>query len=78
MSWRDLRQASVIEEVPFGFMRSMLMTFVDVPVTDGSEMDSVISGVEKGSFANNQFDNPIDLTRNTTRYDQLEACSLRG
>ena len=34
---RDRRQASVIEEVPLGFIRRMLMALVEDPVTLGSE-----------------------------------------
>lgn len=33
----DRKHASVMEDVPLGFMRRMLMTLVEVPVTDGSE-----------------------------------------
>lgn len=40
VSWRDLRQASVMEDVPLGLMRRMLIVLVDDPVTDGSEIDS--------------------------------------
>jgi len=40
---KDLKQASVIEEVPFGLMRRMLIVLVDEPVTEeregGSESD---------------------------------------
>lgn len=32
----DRRQASVIDEVPLGFMRRMLMALVDEPVIEGS------------------------------------------
>jgi hypothetical protein len=33
----ERRHASVIEDVPFGFMRSMLMAFVEDPVTEGRD-----------------------------------------
>jgi hypothetical protein len=33
---RERRQASVMEEVPLGFMRRILISLVDVPVTEGS------------------------------------------
>jgi hypothetical protein len=42
----DRKHASVIEEVPLGFMRSMLIVLVEEPVTDGSSDDSDISGVD--------------------------------
>lgn len=32
---RERRHASVMEEVPLGFMRRMLMGLVEVPVTEG-------------------------------------------
>lgn len=37
MSSRDRRHASVIDDVPLGFMRRMLMVLVDFPVTDGRD-----------------------------------------
>jgi hypothetical protein len=33
----ERRHASVIEDVPFGFMRRMLMAFVENPVTEGRD-----------------------------------------
>ena len=35
----ERRQASVMEDVPFGFMRRMLMAFVEEPVTEGRDED---------------------------------------
>lgn len=48
VSWRERRQASVMDEVPFGFMRRILIVLVEVPVTDGSEIDSAIFRGRKG------------------------------
>ena len=39
---RERRQASVIDDVPFGFIRRMLMERVDEPVTDMRAGDSAI------------------------------------
>ncbi len=37
---RDRKQASVMDEVPLGFMRRMFMVLVEEPVTDGSNSES--------------------------------------
>jgi hypothetical protein len=47
---RDRRQASVMDEVPLGFMRRILMVLFDDPVTDGRGKDSVMSKDEKGEI----------------------------
>lgn len=39
----ERRHASVMEEVPFGLMRSILMALVELPVTDGSS-DNFMDG----------------------------------
>jgi hypothetical protein len=39
---RERRHASVIEDVPFGFMRRIFMVLVEDPVTDGRESESDI------------------------------------
>lgn len=49
VSSKERRQAFVIDEVPFGFMSSMLMARVDFPVMDGSVIDSDI--MKKGQLA---------------------------
>ena len=45
----ERKHASVIEEVPFGLMRRMLMDLVDDPVTDGRDIESDIATRNKGS-----------------------------
>jgi len=45
----ERKHASVIEEVPFGLMRSMLMDLVDDPVTEGRDIESDISTRDKGA-----------------------------
>jgi hypothetical protein len=42
----DRRHASVIKEVPLGFIRRILIALVEDPVTDGSNIGSAISGVK--------------------------------
>lgn len=41
----DRRQASVMDEVPLGLIRRILMGFVEVPVTEGSSA-IVVKGSE--------------------------------
>jgi hypothetical protein len=44
----DLRHASVIDDVPFGFIRRILMLLVEDPVTDGRESESDILAGNRG------------------------------
>jgi len=45
---KERRQPSVIEDVPLGFMRRILMILVEEPVIHGSEIDSDIYRCEIG------------------------------
>ena len=49
VGWRDRRQASVMDEVPLGLMRRMLIFLVDDPVTEesvGKDISAANSPVE--------------------------------
>jgi hypothetical protein len=46
---RDRKQASVIEEVPLGFMRSILIDLVEDPVTEERGSESAMTGNKRGS-----------------------------
>ena len=45
----ERRHASVMEEVPFGLMRSILMALVELPVTDGSS--DIVQGLSYGGLS---------------------------
>lgn len=39
----ERRQASVMALVPFGFMRRIFMTLIDVPVMEGSIVSAILT-----------------------------------